>query len=65
MLRHMAAMDTLAALGWWTCAIGAGAASHDEATRAGTAGSSASKSGKNENCPGTVESRLSAIQRGI
>ena len=29
------------------------------------AGSSASKSGEKENCPGTIESRLSAIQCGI
>ena len=31
MLRHMTAMDTLAALGWSICATGAGAASHVEA----------------------------------
>ena len=31
LLRHMATMDTLAALGWSRCATGAGAASHVEA----------------------------------
>ena len=31
MLRHMATMDTLAALGWSICATGAGAASQVEA----------------------------------
>ena len=31
MLRHMATMDTLAALGWSICATGAGAASHVKA----------------------------------
>ena len=31
LLRHMATMDTLAALGWSTCATGAGAASHVQA----------------------------------
>ena len=65
LLRHMAFMDTLAALGWSIGATGAGAASHFTRQGAGTAGSSASKSGEKENCPGTIESRLSAIQRGI
>ena len=31
LLRHMATMDTLAALGWSICATGAGATSHVEA----------------------------------
>jgi hypothetical protein len=31
LLRHMATMDTLAALGWSICATGAGAASHVKA----------------------------------
>ena len=31
LLRQMVTMDTLAALGWSSCAIGAGAASHVEA----------------------------------
>ena len=31
LLRHMATMDTLSALGWSICATGAGAASHVQA----------------------------------
>ena len=64
MLRHMATMDTLAALGWSICATGAVAASHVQAP-ARLVPSSASKPGEKENCPGTIESRLSATQRGI
>ena len=64
MLRHMTTMDTLAALGWSSCATGAGTASQVEAL-ARLVAHSASKSGEEENCPGTIESRLSDIQRGI
>jgi hypothetical protein len=62
-VRHMATMDTLAALGWSICATyWCGCSITGQG--AGTAGSSASKSGENENCPIALffESRLSAIQ---
>ena len=56
-------MEGLAALSWSICATVAGAASHVEAP--GTTGSSASTSGEKKNCPGTIEARLFAVQRGI
>ena len=67
LLRQMATMDTLAALGWSICATyWCGCSITGQG--AGTAGSSASKSGENENCPiallshGYLPYRL---QRGI
>ena len=67
MLRHMTTMDTLAALGWSICATVAGGSSHVEAPARLVAQhqNPAKKSEKNENCRGTIESRLSATQRGI
>jgi hypothetical protein len=59
LLRQMVTMDTLAALGWSSCATGAGAALHTLRRRRGWL-LSISKSGEEENCPGTIESRLSA-----
>ena len=66
LLRHMATMNMLAALGWSIYVHLVRVQDHTSRRRhRGTAGSSASKSGENENSPGTIESRLSAIQRGI
>ena len=51
MLRHMATMGTLAALGWSICATGAGAAPHVEApARLVAQHQNPAKMFKNENC---------------
>ena len=64
MLRHMATMDTLAALGWSICATGAGAAPHFEAP-ARLVAQHQNPAQRRTVLAGAIETPSFAVQRGI